>query len=71
MSNRKIAIIDNNNVVSAVIAFDVTDILEQGAIAGMLSSPECFEIDYNSEASMGWKYINGVAYPPEQAGEGV
>lgn len=71
MSNRKIAMIDNNNVVREVIVFDSTYIIDQGAIAGMLSNPECFEINYDSEASMGWKYVNGVAYPPEQIGDGI
>ena len=66
MSNRKIAMINNNNVVSQVIVFDETDISEQGVIAGMLSEPECFEIDRNSGATMGWTYINGIAYPPQE-----
>lgn len=66
MSNRKIAMINNNNVVSTVIAFDVTDIAEQGVIAGMLSDPECFEINSNSAATMGWTYVDGVAYPPQE-----
>ena len=66
MSNRKIAMINNNNVVSQVIVFDEADVSEQGVIAGMLSEPECFEISYNSEATMGWTYVNGIAYPPQE-----
>lgn len=66
MPNRKIAMIDNNNVVSTVITFDVADLAEQGVIAGMLSDPECFEVSPNSGATMGWIYINGIAYPPQE-----
>ena len=71
MSNIKIAMIDNNNVVSAVLIFNGEDLSDQGAIAGMLSNPECFEVSYDSEATIGWKHINGVSYPPEQLGEGL
>ena len=66
MPNRKIAMINNNNVVSQIIVFDETDIAEQGVIAGMLSEPKCFEINPNSEATMGWTYVNGIAYPPQE-----
>ena len=69
MSNRKIAIIDNNNVVSTVITFDVADLAEQGVIAGLLSDPECFEVSSNSGATMGWTYVNGIAYPPQEVVE--
>ena len=66
MANKKIAIINNNNVVVEVIVFDETDIAEQGVIAGMLSDPECFEINFSSSATMGWTYVNGIAYPPQE-----
>ena len=60
MANRKIAMIDNNNVVVAIIALKDDDAVRQGTIAGMLSSPECFEVSASSKVEMGWKYINGV-----------
>jgi len=66
VSNRKIAMINNNNIVSQVIVFDETDLAEQGVIAGMLSDPACFEINPQSQATMGWTYIEGIAYPPEE-----
>ena len=66
MSNRKIAMINNNNIVTEIIVFDGTDIAEQGVIAGMLSDPKCFEIDSNSGATVGWTYVNGIAYPPQE-----
>jgi len=70
MAIRKIAMLNNNNIVAAVIAFDDSDILEQGSIAGILSDPTVFEISPDSKAVMGWKYINGVASNPGQP-EGV
>jgi hypothetical protein len=60
MANRKIAMIDNNNVVVAIIALKDDDPVRQGTIAGMLSNPECFEVSASSKVEMGWKYINGV-----------
>jgi len=60
MANRKIAMIDNNSVVVAVIVLNDDDAIRQGTIAGMLSEPECFEVSASSKVEMGWKYINGV-----------
>lgn len=59
MANRKFAMIDNNNVVVAVIVLDDEDTVKQGTIAGLLSGPECFEVSPSSRVAMGWKYING------------
>jgi hypothetical protein len=71
MTNRKIAIVNNDNVVVAAIAFNVSDIVEQGIVAGLLSDPECFEVSPDSQASIGWKYINGVEYSPEEVARGL
>ena len=71
MTNRKIAIVNNDNVVVAAIAFNVSDIVEQGIVAGLLSDPECFEVSPDSKASIGWKYINGVEYSPEEVARGL
>lgn len=60
MASRKIAMIDNNNVVVAIIALRDDNPVKQGMIAGMLSSPECFEVSASSKVDMGWKYINGI-----------
>ena len=60
MATRKFAMIDNNNVVVAVIALKDEDTVRQGTIAGLLSNPECFEVSTSSKVEMGWKYINGV-----------
>jgi len=60
MANRKFAMIDNNNVVVAVIPFNDEDAAKQGTIAGFLSSPKCFEVSSSSKVKMGWKYINGI-----------
>ena len=59
MANRKFAMIDNNNVVVAVIILNDEDTVKQGTIAGLLSEPECFEVSPSSRVAMGWKYING------------
>lgn len=59
MANRKFAMIDNNNVVVAVMTLDDEDTVKQGTIAGLLSEPECFEVSPSSRVAMGWKYING------------
>jgi hypothetical protein len=59
MANRKFAMIDNNNVVVAVIVLNDEDTVKQGTIAGLLSEPECFEVSPSSRVAMGWKYING------------
>ncbi len=69
MAIRKIAMLNNNNVVAAVLAFDDSDIIDQGSIAGMLSDPEVFEVSPYSKAVMGWKYINGVESNPDQPEE--
>lgn len=71
MNSRKIAMVNNDNVVVAVLVFDGSDIVEQGVIAGLLSNPECFEVSPTSQASIGWKYINGVEYSPEQIDKGL
>jgi hypothetical protein len=71
MQSRKIAIVNNDNVVVAAIAFNVSDIIGQGVLAGLLSDPECFEVSPNSQASIGWKYINGVEYSPEEVSRGL
>ena len=60
MANRKFAMIDNNNVVVAVIVLNDEDTVKQGTIAGLLSEPECFEVSPSSRVAMGWKYIDGV-----------
>jgi hypothetical protein len=60
MANRKVAMIDNNNVVVAIIALKDDDSVRQGTVAGLLSNPECFEVSASSKVEMGWKYINGV-----------
>lgn len=60
MASRKIAMINSNNVVVAVIALRDDDDVRQGTIAGMLSDPLCFEVSPSSKVEMGWKYINGV-----------
>ena len=60
MASRKIAMIDNNNVVVAVIALRDDDAVRQGTIAGMLSDPLCFEVSPSSKVAMGWKYVNGT-----------
>jgi hypothetical protein len=60
MANRKVAMIDNNSVVVAVIVLNDDDAVRQGTIAGMLSNPECFQVSASSKVEMGWKYINGV-----------
>jgi len=60
MANRKFAMIDNNNVVVAVMTLDDKDTVKQGTIAGLLSEPECFEVSPSSRVAMGWKYIDGV-----------
>lgn len=59
MTIRKFAMIDNNNVVVMVIPLNDEDAAKQGMIAGLLSSPECFEVLPSSRVKMGWKYING------------
>lgn len=61
MPNRKIAIVDANNVVAGVIIFNGDDISEQSTIAGLLSNPQSFEVDPYSPAVAGWKYIDGIA----------
>jgi hypothetical protein len=71
MSNRKIAMVNSSNVVVATIAFNGSDIVDQGALAGLLSEPECFEVSPDSKASIGWKYINGVEYSPEEVDKGL
>jgi hypothetical protein len=60
MANRKFAMIDNNNVVVAVMTLDDKDTVKQGTIAGLLSEPECFEVSPSSRVAMGWKYIDGA-----------
>ena len=60
MANRNFAMIDNNNVVVAIIALKDEDAVRQGTIAGLLSDPECFEVSSSSAVEMGWKYINGT-----------
>ena len=71
MPNRKIAMVNTDNVVVAAIAFNVSDLVEQGVLAGLLSDPECFEVSPDSQASIGWKYINGVEYSPEEVDKGL
>lgn len=65
MTNRKIAMVNNNNIVAAVIVFNPEDPLEKISIDGLLSSPQSFEVDPYSESTVGWKYINGVEQAPE------
>ena len=71
MPNRKIAMVNTDNVVVAAIAFNVSDLVEQGVLAGLLSDPECFEVSPDSQASIGWKYINGVEYSPQEVSKGL
>ena len=71
MGNRKIAMVNSDNVVVAAIAFNMSDIVEQGVFAGLLSDPECFEVSPDSKAAIGWKYINGVEYSPEEVNRGL
>lgn len=71
MNSRKIAMVNNDNVVVVALVFDGSDIVEQGVIAGLLSNPESFEVSPDSQASIGWKYINGVEYSPEQVARGL
>jgi hypothetical protein len=63
--------VNNDNVVVAAIAFNVSDVVEQGVVAGLLSDPECFEVSPHSQASIGWKYIDGVEYSPEEVSRGL
>lgn len=71
MNGRKIALVNNENVVVAALVFNGSDIVEQGVLAGLLSNPECFEVNPDSQASIGWKYINGVEYSPEEVARGL
>jgi hypothetical protein len=36
-------------------------LLDQGTVAGLLSNPSIVEVDVQSEATIGWKYIDGEA----------
>ena len=60
MTSKKFAMINSNGVVVSVVTLNGEDIVSQGTIAGLLSSPECFEVLPSSTVTMGWKYINGV-----------
>jgi hypothetical protein len=71
MDTRKIAMVNSDNVVVAAMAFNVSGIVEQGIVAGLLSDPECFEVSPDSKASIGWKYINGVEYSPKEVDKGL
>jgi hypothetical protein len=72
MSIRKFVIINtSNNIVGGVVSFDDSSVLEQGLIAGILSEPEVIEVNAYSRASIGWKYINGIEYSPEELEEGL
>jgi hypothetical protein len=72
MSNRKFVIVNsNNNIVGGVLMFNDSNILEQGLIAGLLSEPEVIEVNPYSKSSIGWKYIDGVEYAPEELAKGV
>ena len=56
---RKIIFTNIDNVVVAVLPFNDEILSEQGTVAGLLSSPEIVEVETSSEATLGWKYING------------
>ena len=43
------------------MTFDDSNLIEQGVVAGFLSDPEFVEVEYTSQAGIGWKYINGEA----------
>jgi hypothetical protein len=64
MSIRKIVMLNNNNTVVIALSFDDSDIFDEAVVAGLLSDPECFEVNPNSEVSMGWTYVNGVEHRP-------
>jgi hypothetical protein len=61
MSIRKIVFLDKNDIALYSMNFNDFDLLEEGIIAGFLSNPIFIEVDFNSEATSGWKYINGQA----------
>ncbi len=65
MSNKKIAIINNENIVVGVIVFSIDDPIEQISFSGLLSNPKSFEVNSSSSISVGWKYIDGIEYEPE------
>ena len=58
---RKLIFTNNNNIVVAVLPFNDEVITDQGTVAGLLSSPQIVEVDVTSQATIGWKYINGEA----------
>jgi len=61
MSIRKIVLLNKDNVVLTAMTFDDSNLIEQGVVAGFLSDPEFVEVEYTSQAGIGWKYINGEA----------
>ena len=59
MTKRSVVLLNKDNVVVSLLFFDDLDMLDAGALAGLLSNPEFIEVDYGSEATIGWKYIDG------------
>jgi hypothetical protein len=64
MATRKIVILNSSNDVVLVLPLNEDDLLDMGALAGFLSNPSIIEVDYNSQATIGWKYINGQEIGP-------
>jgi hypothetical protein len=58
---RKIIFTNSQNEVVAVLPFSEDSLLDQGTVAGLLSNPSIVEVDVQSEATIGWKYIDGEA----------
>ena len=56
-------VITKNDVVVWVAKFP-DDILSQALRAGLLSDPECIEVDYSSPIGLGWTY-DGIEFVAE------
>ena len=65
MSIKRIAII-SNDIVIGIWPLDDSDEAEAAMIAGFLSEPTPIEIDSSNQASLGWKYENGITYKEGQ-----
>jgi len=61
MSIRKLVFLDKNDIVLLFMNLDDSDLIEEGIVAGFLSNPVFVEVDFNSKATVGWKYINEKA----------
>jgi hypothetical protein len=58
---KKFVILNKEDIAVAVFSVSETDYILQALVAGLMSDPEIVEIDVNSKAGFGWKYINGEA----------